>query len=133
MLQLSPWSSETWMRRVKPCRTHSTASARLLPAPTEVGTQGGDGHLLGHDGGEEEAAAQPEGVDLGADDFEGLAEVGGLLQLQEAEVSFLGTKGSGLTGRPALPGDSSGAALTAGAVQVCGEEDGVVCTPARER
>lgn len=74
-----------------------TLVQRDVDAPRET--------LLGHDRGEEEAAAQPEGVDLGADDFEGLAEVGGLLQLQEAEVSF------------------------AGAVQVCGEEDGVVCTP----
>lgn len=105
MLQLSPWSSETWMRRVKPCRTHS-----LSPAPprTDGGAQGGGGHLLRHDGGEEEAAAQPEGVNLGADDFEGFAEVGGFLQLQEAEVSFLGTRGGGLTGRPALCRDSGG-------------------------
>lgn len=43
---------------------------------------GWDSHLLCHDGGEKEAAAQPEGVDLGADDLEGFAEVGGFLQLQ---------------------------------------------------
>lgn len=38
-----------------------------------------DKDLLCHNGGKKEASSQPEGINLGADDLEGFAEVGGFL------------------------------------------------------
>lgn len=58
----------------------------LILHPPRRGRKGtprrGDKDLFCHDGGKKKTSSQPEGINLGADDLEGFAKVGGFLQLQ---------------------------------------------------